>query len=578
MKVYGNYEASNPYTLAAHIWGFKFEDSQHWLEYMIEYLNILAGFDYQLARGLRRDDSQEAQEIQEIQEAQAAPAESGKNLSYQCFSRLGLRRFVFYNANEGTRHAYDDKALELLEQKLLENIESVTETAPLEKLRELLLSFACIEGNRSWLSRSLFPLHEAMLFFEGNRRYKRSQTSADISPELLDKDIFFSKRHFYGRGGEMYYLMLSAGTIGKPGNRGNIEKRFQELLQNSSADIGAIATFIEKHWQEIITADNDKHAEQQAKALPRAKLGWLPDPDCHLYKIMAEDMKIFLNVALEPLEKLQLLAHLIAFHIVIYIYHRAQPQASSAVHRQTSRKCTTTCRLALLIDASENNPDKTIRKASSQIYQTQESQILHKARDYLENLLKQWQAEASSSTPENLQEWLEHKLFSHIALNKERQHIQELLDTLSREQASLEQIISQLTLSLKNILIGQVRTGITSVARKLAKEIGFVSPKQGSSARFTLSDNLLKVLTLSNVRNSMTYADFLAQLYRRYGLVIDSAAAHSSKLYKRLNINQEYYQKNAKLLLERMLNAGLAQEYSDATAMISAQRLVLEDE
>lgn len=581
MKVYGNnYDEGTGYSLATHLWGFKFEDGQNWLEYLLEYLNVLAGFDYRLARGIKRDDSNREPEKKDVMRENARQEDEkkqdkkkkGKKQGYRRFSRLGLRRFVFYDASEKKRHAYDDRALELLQDKLKEKTESMGDAVPLEVLRDFLQSFSCVEGNRPWLARSLFPLHEKLLFFEGYRKSSKKPI-LEVAPETLDKDISFGQRNFYGRGGELYYLMLSAGTMEK--YRNSIVNRFKELLQDSSSDIGAVADFVDSTWQEILT-----EAGGEERDIPRGQLGWLPDPDCSLYPIMAEDVKVFLSVAIEPLEKIHLLAYLVAFHIIIYIYHRAHPNANSAAHSARGRnKCTNTCRLALLIDASENNESKIIRNESRKLYQAQEVQIVDKAKDYLEGLLEQWGQDILASEPSNPQEMLEGKLFGHFNLSrKQKDGIQAELDTLTRQNADFATVMMKIAVPLEEMLIKQLRKDLLPVPRKLAKDIGFVSPKQGAGARFTLSDNLLKVLTLSNVRRSMTYADFLAHLYRRYGLVVDIAAAHASKLYERLNINQEYYQKNADLLLERMLNAGLAQQYSDATAMISAHRLVMDDE
>lgn len=567
MKIYGNsYNENTGYSLAARLWGFEFENRQHWLEYLLEYLNILAGFDYHLARGIAQDDSEREETKKDI-------AQEERIQGYQRFSRLGLRRFVFYDANEKKRHAYDDKALELLQKKLQEKTESMGDAAPLEVLRDFLQSFSCVEGNRPWLARSLFPLHEKLLFAEGYRRPARN-LSEDIEITALDKNIDWGKRHYYARGGELYYLMLSAGTIDTPRNRTSIGKRFQELLQNSSADIGAVADFVDSTWQEILT-----EAGREERDIPRGQLGWLPDPDCSLYKIMAADIKTFLNVAIEPLEKIHLLAYLVAFHIIIYIYHRAHPNASSEAHSARGRnRCTNTCRLALLIDASENNESKIIRDESRKLYEAQEMQIVTKAKDYLRGLLEQWQHDILTTKPSNPQEMLEAKIFGHFNIRKQKDAIQTELDKLTRQNTDFSMVMKKLAKPLEEMLIKQLRKDLLPVPRKLGKDIGFVAPKRGTGARFILSDNLLKVLTLSNVRRSMTYDDFLTRLYQRYGLVVDTKTAHASKLYRQLNINQKYYEENADLLLERMLNAGLAQKYSDATAMINVGKLVMDNE
>ena len=85
-----------------------------------------------------------------------------------------------------------------------------------------------------------------------------------------------------------------------------------------------------------------------------------------------------------------------------------------------------------------------------------------------------------------------------------------------------------------------------------------------------LGDNLLKVLTLANLQpgEEMSYPDFLAHLYQRYGLIASSEEARQSGLSDRQRINFEYYDRIKVALLEKMKHAGLAVEYSDATAMV----------
>ena len=114
-----------------------------------------------------------------------------------------------------------------------------------------------------------------------------------------------------------------------------------------------------------------------------------------------------------------------------------------------------------------------------------------------------------------------------------------------------------------------LRKNFVGVHRKLAKAVGFVAPRKGPGARFVLGDNLLKALTLANLPPGagMTYDEFLARLYERYGLVVGPDEAQHSGLFARQCINAEYYSRNKDALLEKMKHAGLAVEYSDATAV-----------
>lgn len=66
----------------------------------------------------------------------------------------------------------------------------------------------------------------------------------------------------------------------------------------------------------------------------------------------------------------------------------------------------------------------------------------------------------------------------------------------------------------------------------------------------------------------MTYDEFLHRLYERYGLVVGVREAREAGLLERQRVNGEHSERNRAALLEKMKHAGLATEYSDATAVV----------
>lgn len=152
MKQYGNVEREG-YPLAAWIWGHRMRLGQHWIEYLLEFLNVLAGFEYRLGHGVDGAAMQE----------------------YIRFSRLGLRRFVFYDEWEKTRYPLDDRARELLFQALAEEVVVRSNGDAQECLalaRSLLRAFSAVEETRSWYAKTLFPAHHNLLFWEALRDRK----------------------------------------------------------------------------------------------------------------------------------------------------------------------------------------------------------------------------------------------------------------------------------------------------------------------------------------------------------------------------------------------------------------------
>ena len=152
---YGRYDHKKQ-PLAAHVWGHRLRTGQHWIEYMLEFLSVLSGFEYHFGQGLLdRPDDEDYQ------------------AKYRIPHRLGLRRFVFYDEREKSRHSHDTDATNELRRRLatlIHGADGRSDDAFVEQVRSLLRSFSAIEDDRSWFAKTLFPVHEAFLLWEGQRK------------------------------------------------------------------------------------------------------------------------------------------------------------------------------------------------------------------------------------------------------------------------------------------------------------------------------------------------------------------------------------------------------------------------
>jgi len=554
MERYGYLEDHREgYPVAAWIWGHRLRLGQHWMEYLLEFLNVLAGFEYQLGQGI-------------------STGEPSDKLAYTRFTRLGLRRFVFYDDWEKTRHPFDDAARKRLEAALRQlcdgNIKS--DEDPLTLARSLLRAFSAVEESRSWFAKSLFPAHHNLLFWEGLRKkatkYEERRPADGLPPHQLDADISFDDRNFFARGGEVYYLILSAGTQNAPALRQMIVERLRALLVERNAALGELAEIIEQAWQQQI----GQRSTQQDKA---GRLGWIPDPDCALYTIIAEDVATFLQADLDPLETLDLLAHLVGFHLTLYIYHRANPEATSVRHGDGS--CREYCRPCLPVDVLEGADGGVVRAISATAFREQEAHIVWQAEMYVREQVETWLAALPESTdPYHALDSESRDYFGLARLSKASRdafavHVNALIQRLGADpdRAALTEGYTE---ALIEVLRQDFDKNFKGVHRKLAKAVGFVAPRKGANARFVLGDNLLKALTLANLPSGvgMTYDEFLQRLYGRYGLIISVREAREAGLLERQRVNGEYFERNRAALLEKMKHAGLATEYSDATAVV----------
>jgi hypothetical protein len=63
--------------------------------------------------------------------------------------------------------------------------------------------------------------------------------------------VEFRARNFFARGGELYYLIISAGTEYDPERRVRIGKRLKALLTDNNEALGRIAQIIDAAWCDL---------------------------------------------------------------------------------------------------------------------------------------------------------------------------------------------------------------------------------------------------------------------------------------------------------------------------------------
>jgi hypothetical protein len=556
---YYGHSGEDRYPLAARIWGHRLRIGQHWIEYLLEFLNVLAGFDYQLGQGV--DNNTADAEVRE---------------EYRRFMRLGLRRFVFYDEREKTKDPYDDRAQTLLWQRLEEYVAANGREGhdnTLFLVRDLFRAFSALEEDRSWFAKSLFPAHHNLLFWEALRRSKprnKRPIAADASPSDLDKDISLTERNFFARGGEIYYLILSAGTEEAPTGRDAIARNLQALLTRHNQTLGQLAELIDRTWRELYGPNDGVDLSREAAG--NGTLGWILDPSCPFYRRVAEDLETFLQSKLDTLECLELVAHLISFHLVQYIYHRAHPQADPERHQ--SGACLTVCRPLILIDALEGEGNTLIRSISAALFREQEDQQVQKARTYVKTWVDTEAAKIAADSNFALKLVEQTDKYFNIGMQQTRRQYENAVSQLQTQFRTKEldsaDFASQYTEVLLGAMLNDFRKNFLGVHRKLAKAGGLVAPRKGPGGRFVLSDTLLKTLVLANLLpgKEMPFDLFLQRLYNRYGLVVGPEEARLSGLIARQRINVEYYSRNRAAFLMKMQNAGLLVQYSDATALV----------
>lgn len=552
---YGQYHNGRErHALAAHIWGHRLRTGQHWMEYMLEFLSVLSGFDYRLGQGLldRAEDDD-------------------YRLQYRVPKRLGLRRFVFYDGREKTPDARDQRAAEVVFGQLRAHLPADGQSSEelITQLRSLLRSFSAIEDDRSWYAKSLFPVHEEFLLWEALRKGATVQSYAGDVAHLpvaqLDQGVEFRARNYFARGGELYYLLISAGTEGDLARREQIGANLRRLLRERNETLGRFARIINEAWAALMADAGPQEF--------KGDLGWIHDPSCPLYRQFAADLECFLENRLDSLECLELLAHLISFHVVTYIYHRANPASNAEGH--ASGSCLDACRPQLLVDLLGDEDGGVVRERSATMLQRLDAWQIDRAREHVMEKVVTWAA--GEPADERLIETLNSQAEAYFggartrAKNVYEGRLRELRARYVAGEATRDDLVREFGTTVFNALSTDFRDNFLAVHGKLGRAIGLVAPRRGPHARFVLGDTLLKTLVIANLRpdETLSFGAFLERLYERYGIIVGPGEAHAAGLVERLRINEEYYARNREALLTRMLRAGLVKQYSDATALVS---------
>ncbi|MFF2875076.1 hypothetical protein ACFVR2_02010 [Gottfriedia sp. NPDC057991] len=498
--------------LSAKIWGHRFTDGQRGPEYVLEFLNVLVGANYNL-----------------------------NSPSYSRRKALGLRKFIFEGVKEGSKR----DLVKLDDEKKKNLYEKIQDPEKVEVIREFFrnLEVPLVDGrgkeaDRSWFARTLYPLHECLLFFEVRKK------GNSIGYE----------RNFFARGGELYYLMLSYGTEGHPELRSSIEKKLRILLRKNVS--------LEKIVDSICEVLGDEEKEKDLEYPLRVSgdvdaAPSLPE-DTHtnpLFYSFAIELDQLMEINVDIYEMFRLLTSLINFQIMRYIYDRAKIEKSDNV--------------LFFFDCLDGQVNQ-ILNISSNTFKNNELLIKNKFEDYFKEIFKSKIGEIEDIN-NRLETWKNdpENFLELMGLSKLRTRKQPVIKSL-KQCKDYSDVMTKLFNTVKEVVSDQLKRHQLSIVRILARDGGIGNYKTGTNYRYSMTDTFLQTLVFSNVRpnSSIEFSDFLEKIYESYGFVIGVKQARESEIYENSRLNISYFQKNELALREKLKKNGLLVEYSDATAMI----------
>jgi len=364
-----------------------------------------------------------------------------------------------------------------------------------------------IEGssNKRWSSKFVFP-------FGPNSLYEDLR----VSENSVSND-----RRFFGRTGELLYLMLARSQ--------------------RAATLGPIlaARFFEAHDSTDTVVSLLQGAPSMAPDLRTG--GYLPYHSLPEFDRLAEDWLALLE---RPLPKFDVLPHLVALtglHLLIYFLRRAAAEIDGLAAPTFVCEIVGPRRSAirdLALNSFEQNqalPRMAIEHLIRQVSETEEWAIVLSDPEPLQAAAKVLARRFDWPDGEDLE-------------NLPAQKPQDLIDELVKKAAIRH------------------KQHVAKVHGSWARSIGLSSRRGSQRVRYAPTDGLLKSLVLCNVASRMEFKSFLKRLYDRYGFIIGEQQAVGFLEHNEVDL--EDFSDNASRLEERLTSLGLMQRLSDGCAYV----------
>jgi hypothetical protein len=478
------------------IWGHRLYDEQTPWMVFLEFLNVFH---------------------HEVQKDRAFTEPNGFNtLMYRASRRLYLRNLLFNNPHLGeirAKYPHDanrwEKWLERMAsaigiphpnfaylKKRFETFDDLCDVVTLVRSTSLE-----VDSNKRWTSKFVFPYGPDCLY------------------EDLDNKASTNDRRFFGRTGELLYLMLC---------RAKQSDALLAALRNSQTRTDPTWNFVVRSLQ---PSDGEEDlSSQRANA-------FLPYPEHPVFDQLAEDWFAILSLNIPAFDVFPHLVNLAGLHLLKY---------QLSVSQELLGRGPTplfTCEVVA--------PKRTlVRELSADGYQDN-------------NFLPAKAVEAFISDIESSAEW-QTALKEHGAFEKCRRILSERALWDEYEGPSDAQ---HLITAFKQAAIKRHRQHVANIHRNYGREIGLVSKRGTVKLRYAPNDALLKTLLFANVLDQrMELHRFLARLYERYGLLFGDREAE--QVLTKGDFDKKAFQANSRRFEQRLDSLGVLKRLSDSCAYV----------
>jgi hypothetical protein len=358
-----------------------------------------------------------------------------------------------------------------------------------------------VQSNKRWTSQFVFPYGRECLY------------------EDLDRNASTNDRRFFGRTGEILYLMLCR-TQHREALADAIKQRFVKVDPTWNAIIKSL-----QHPE-----DHQLNGSYRANA-------FLPYAQHPSFDALAEDWLTILRLNIAGFDVFPHLVNLIGLHLLKYqltISHQLL---------NLNAPVSFICEMVA--------PKKTlVREISCDWYQDN-------------NLLPARAVETFLARIEESSEWQQ-----AIGAPGAFAPCKNVLQERARwgEDYDGPNDPKSLIAALRQAAMKRHRQHVANIHRNYGREIGLISKRGTVKLRYAPTDNLLKTLLFANVDKCVELHQFLATLYRRYGLVFSDREAE--QVLDKGTFDKKAFQANSQRLEQRLGSLGLLRRLSDGCAYV----------
>jgi hypothetical protein len=357
-------------------------------------------------------------------------------------------------------------------------------------------------SNKRWTSKFVFPYGESSLY------------------EDLDKKASSNDRRFFGRTGEMLYLMLC---------RTRHKTVLAEKLKKKMMKTDSV-------WNTIIKCLQPPHDD--GDRIERAN-AFVPYVNHRTFDALAEDWLAILSLDMPGYDALPHLVNLVGFHFV---------------HYQLTVAAQVTNRHSPVIVCEIVAPRKTlVRELSCKAYQENNLLPAQAVETYISNIIEStaWKTAISSHDP-----------FLECRNILEKEFLWPRKDSDYYASNDPGQLLDE----LRSAAHKRHQQHVGNVHRVYGREIGLVSRRGTNRLRYAPTDDLLKTLLFANVEKRIELHLFLERLYERYGIVLGDKEAE--RVLDRTDFDKKAFKANSQRLEQRLVSLGLLRRLSDGCAYV----------